>query len=121
LHVVLESRHGQLRSKPRPRDAGKAWRRQVLETFQPQAADRKKSRAVPGITIVACILAPPACTTGILGPRGPIGAAEKSILIDPIAIMLAIVAPTIVAIFGFSWWFRASGTRAHHLPGWTPI
>src|ERR1700733_5534855 len=42
LHVVLESRHGQLRSKPRPRDAGKAWRRQVLETFQPQAADRKK-------------------------------------------------------------------------------
>jgi hypothetical protein len=81
----------------------------------------KKSRAVPGITIVACILALPACTTGILGPRGPIGAAEKSILIDSIAIMLAIVAPTIVAIIGFAWWARAFNTGAHHLPEWTPI
>jgi hypothetical protein len=81
----------------------------------------KKSRAVPGITIVACILALPACTTGILGPRGPIGAAKKSILIDSIAIMLAVVVPIVVAIFGFAWWVRASDTRAHYLPEWTPI
>jgi cytochrome o ubiquinol oxidase subunit 2 len=59
-----------------------------------------------------------ACTIGILGPQGPIGAAEKSILIDSIAIMLAIVVPTIVAIFGFAWWFRASNARALHLPNW---
>ena len=35
----------------------------------------------------------------ILDPQGPIAAADKTILIDSIAIMLAIVVPTIVAIF----------------------
>ena len=69
-------------------------------------------------TIVGCIPLLSACATGILEPQGPIGAAEKSILIDSVAIMLAIVVPTIVAIFGFAWWFRASNARAHHLPDW---
>ncbi len=68
--------------------------------------------------IVVCSLALSAYTTGILGPQGPIGTAEKSILIDSFAIMLAIVAPTIVAIFGFAWWFRASNTKARYLPEW---
>jgi len=54
----------------------------------------------------------------ILDPQGPIGAAEKSILIDSVAIMLAIVIPTIVATFGFAWWFRASNTKAKYLPEW---
>src|SRR3954468_10309235 len=54
----------------------------------------------------------------ILDPQGPIGAAEKSILIDSLAIMLAIVVPTIVAILGFAWWFRASHTKARHRPDW---
>jgi cytochrome o ubiquinol oxidase subunit 2 len=69
-------------------------------------------------TIAVCSLALSACKTGILEPQGPIGAAEKSILIDSIAIMLAIVAPTILAIFAFAWWFRASNTRARYLPEW---
>jgi cytochrome o ubiquinol oxidase subunit II len=63
-------------------------------------------------------LALSACKIGIVAPQGPIGAAEKSILIDSVAIMLAIVAPTILAILGFAWWFRASNTRARHLPEW---
>ena len=54
----------------------------------------------------------------ILDPQGPIGAAEKTILIDSVAIMLAIVLPTILAIFAFAFWFRASNTRARHLPNW---
>src|ERR1700684_1347068 len=54
----------------------------------------------------------------ILDPQGPIGAAEKTILIDSVAIMLAIVLPTILAIFAFAFWFRASHTRARHLPTW---
>jgi cytochrome o ubiquinol oxidase subunit II len=40
------------------------------------------------------------------------------ILIDSLAIMLAIVIPTIAATLAFSWWFRASNTRAAHLPDW---
>jgi cytochrome o ubiquinol oxidase subunit 2 len=52
----------------------------------------------------------------ILDPQGPIAAAEKVILIDSIAIMLAIVVPTIVAIFAFAFYFRASNARATYLP-----
>jgi cytochrome o ubiquinol oxidase subunit 2 len=71
------------------------------------------------IVIAVGSLALSACKTSILAPQGPIGAAEKSILIDSIGIMLAIVAPTILAIFGFAWWFRASNTRARYLPEWS--
>jgi cytochrome o ubiquinol oxidase subunit 2 len=54
----------------------------------------------------------------ILDPQGPIGAAEKTILIDSVAIMLAIVVPTIVAIFACAFWYRASNTRARYRPDW---
>jgi len=54
----------------------------------------------------------------ILDPQGPIGAAEKTILIDSLGIMLAIVLPTIVAIFAFAFWFRASNAKAIHWPNW---
>ena len=52
----------------------------------------------------------------ILAPQGPIAAAEKVILIDSIAIMLAIVVPTIVAIIAFAYYFRESNSRAFYLP-----
>jgi len=54
----------------------------------------------------------------ILDPQGPIGVADKTILIDSLAIMLAIVLPTIVAIFGFAYWFRASNPKAFYWPNW---
>src|ERR1700744_2607310 len=54
----------------------------------------------------------------ILDPQGPMRAAEKAILVDSIAIMMAIVIPTIIAIFAFAWWFRQSNTRATYLPNW---
>jgi len=54
----------------------------------------------------------------LLDPQGPIAAAEKTILIDSIAIMLAIVVPTIIAIFAFAFWFRQSNTKAQYLPEW---
>jgi cytochrome o ubiquinol oxidase subunit II len=54
----------------------------------------------------------------ILDPQGPVGTADKIILIDSVAIMLAIVLPTIVAIFGFAYWFRASNTKAFYWPDW---
>ncbi len=54
----------------------------------------------------------------ILDPQGPIAAADKTILIDSIAIMLAIVLPTIAAIFAFAWYFRQSNTRAFYWPDW---
>jgi cytochrome o ubiquinol oxidase subunit 2 len=54
----------------------------------------------------------------IFDPQGPIGAANKTILIDSVGIMLAIVLPTIAAIFAFAFWFRASNTKAHYWPDW---
>ena len=52
----------------------------------------------------------------ILNPIGPIAAAEKTILIDSVAIMLAIVLPTIAAILAFAYWFRESNDRAQYRP-----
>ena len=54
----------------------------------------------------------------IFDPQGPIAAAEKTILIDSVAIMLAIVVPTIIAIFAFAYWFRQSNPRAVYQPEW---
>jgi cytochrome o ubiquinol oxidase subunit 2 len=55
----------------------------------------------------------------ILDPQGPIAAADKTIVIDSIAIMAAIVLPTIAAIFAFAFWFRQSNPRAHYRPDWS--
>jgi cytochrome o ubiquinol oxidase subunit 2 len=52
----------------------------------------------------------------VLDPQGPIGAAEKLILLNSLGIMLAIVIPTIVATLGVAWWYRASNTRARYRP-----
>jgi len=59
-----------------------------------------------------------ACGPSILDPKGFVGASEKTILIDSLAIMLAIVLPTIAATAAFAWWFRASNTRAVYKPDW---
>ena len=54
----------------------------------------------------------------IFDPQGPIAAADATILIDSVAIMLAIVLPTIVAILAFAFWFRESNSRAVYRPDW---
>jgi cytochrome o ubiquinol oxidase subunit 2 len=58
------------------------------------------------------------CNRGILDPVGPIGAAEKQILINSTAIMLAIIVPTMIATLAFAWWFRRGNTRATYRPDW---
>jgi cytochrome o ubiquinol oxidase subunit 2 len=55
---------------------------------------------------------------GVLDPQGPVGASEKLILINSVAIMLVIVVPALLATTGFAWWFRASNARATYLPNW---
>ena len=39
---------------------------------------------------------------GVLDPQGPVGAAEKLILIDSVTVMLTIVIPVILATIGFA-------------------
>ena len=55
---------------------------------------------------------------GVLDPGGPVGGAERLVLLDSLAVMLVIIVPTIAATFAFAWWFRASNHRARYRPDW---
>jgi cytochrome o ubiquinol oxidase subunit 2 len=68
--------------------------------------------------LAAAALALCGCYPAVLDPQGPVGAGEKLILLDSLAIMLAIVLPVIIATLGFAWWFRASNSKARRLPDW---
>jgi cytochrome o ubiquinol oxidase subunit 2 len=58
------------------------------------------------------------CNRGIMDPVGPVAAAEKTILINSTAIMLAIVIPTMIATIAVAWWFRRGNTKADYRPDW---
>ena len=58
------------------------------------------------------------CERGVLDPVGPVGAAERVVLLDALAIMLAIVVPTILCTLAIAWRYRASNRRAVYAPQW---
>ena len=58
------------------------------------------------------------CSEGPLDPQGPVGKAERLILLDATAIMLAVIVPVIVLILAFAWWFRSGNSRARYRPDW---
>jgi cytochrome o ubiquinol oxidase subunit II len=73
--------------------------------------------------LLACSIASAAllmmsCSEGVLDPRGPVGKAERVILYDATAIMLAVIVPVIVLTLAFAWWFRAKNKGARYLPDW---
>ncbi len=76
---------------------------------------RKWLRAA-GILCGCVILA--SCGKGVMDPRGPVGEAERVILGDATAMMLAVVIPVIILALGFAWWFRAGNRRATYRPEW---
>jgi cytochrome o ubiquinol oxidase subunit 2 len=47
-----------------------------------------------------------------------VASAEKTILINSTAIMLAIIIPTMIATIAFAWWFRRGNTKATYRPDW---
>jgi cytochrome o ubiquinol oxidase subunit II len=70
------------------------------------------------VAVMAALAASGGCSTALLSPAGPVAAAERTILLDSVAIMLVIVVPTIAATMAFAWWFRSGNSRARHLPDW---
>jgi len=62
-------------------------------------------------------LATSGCAPAILDPVGPVGAAEKTILLNSVGVMLCVVVPVIIATAVIGWWFRASNRRATYNPG----
>ena len=80
--------------------------------------NRRGLGAVAAGPVAALLLPLAGCSGGVLDPQGPIGAANATILLNALGIMLAIVVPTIVGALAFAWWFRASNPRARYLPEW---
>ncbi len=75
------------------------------------------ARGLGAIRATAPVVALTGCT-GVLDPAGPVGAAQKLILLNSLGIMLAIIIPVIVATGAFAWWFRAGNKRAVYRPDW---
>src|SRR3982750_3892369 len=70
------------------------------------------------VAAVAAAMSLSGCDFGILDPQGPIGAAEKTILLNALTIMLAIIVPTIAATLWFALWFRSGNAKARYRPQW---
>lgn len=55
----------------------------------------------------------------MLDPQGPVGAGNRTILLNSLVVMLVIVVPTLVALLAFAWIFRATNRRARYDPEFT--
>ena len=77
-----------------------------------------RPRGVLRALAVASLAAIAGCREdSVFTPVGPVGDSERIIILDSVAIMLAIVIPTILATVVVAWWFRASNRRAKRDPG----
>ena len=95
------------------RGVGQHVRRSHRTTGRPEWRGRTGSWPLPALLCLS------ACGNGVLDPKGPVGAAERTILLNSLAIMLAVVIPTVIATLAVAWWFRASNARARYRPDFT--
>ena len=72
----------------------------------------------PVVILAASSLVLAGCSKGVFDAKGPVGIAESKILTNSIAIMLAIIVPTIIGTLAFAWWYRASNPKATYRPDW---
>src|SRR5258706_13960984 len=70
------------------------------------------------ISMTSAAMLMESCQEGVLDPQGPVGKAERVILYDSTAIMLAVIIPVIVLTLVFAWWFRARNKRASYRRDW---
>ena len=87
-----------------------------LECYCDERRLRRRTLQVGAVSGAA--LASAGCTRGVVDPVGPVAAAEKLILVNSTAIMLAIIIPTILATIAFAWWFRRGNRKATYRPDW---
>jgi heme/copper-type cytochrome/quinol oxidase subunit 2 len=64
------------------------------------------------VVLLAATVLLSSCRKGVLDPHGPVGTAERLMLYDATAIMLAVVVPVILVTLAFAWWFRAGNPYA---------
>ena len=77
------------------------------------------ARIAGGLGALAVLMCLGACHSEVLDPAGPVSAAERTILFDSLAIMLAVVIPVIIATLYIAYRFRASNTAAPYWPTFT--
>jgi cytochrome o ubiquinol oxidase subunit II len=82
------------------------------------SAKRELARWLRRIFIAGAAMLIASCEGGVLDPQGPVGKAERVILYNATAIMLAVIIPVIVLTLVFAWWFRATNSRANYRPDW---
>ncbi|WP_308516165.1 ubiquinol oxidase subunit II [Sphingomonas flavescens] len=70
------------------------------------------------LSVAGILVGTSGCNRGILDPVGPVAAAEKQILINSTAIMLAIIIPTMIATVAVAFWFRRGNKKAVYRPDW---
>ena len=58
------------------------------------------------------------CQGGVLDPKGPVAADEKSLIIMATLLMLLVVVPVIVLTLVFAWRYRAGNEKATYAPKW---
>jgi cytochrome o ubiquinol oxidase subunit II len=80
---------------------------------------RAVARGASWLGVLAALICLSACGRAELEPAGPVSAAERKVLFDSLAIMLAIVIPVIVATLLIAFRFRASNTAAPYRPTFT--
>jgi cytochrome o ubiquinol oxidase subunit 2 len=54
----------------------------------------------------------------VLGPKGPIGEAERIVILQSIGLMLIVVVPVIALSIAIPWRYRATNTKATYAPDW---
>jgi cytochrome o ubiquinol oxidase subunit 2 len=81
-------------------------------------APGKLAACLRAISLMGAAMLMASCHEGVLDPHGPVGKAERVILYDATAIMLAVVIPVIILTLVFAWWFRARNSHARYRPDW---
>jgi cytochrome o ubiquinol oxidase subunit II len=82
------------------------------------AYPRRRNFPVPAVFLACACTFLASCGDGVLDPHGPVGHAERIILLDATVIMLAVGIPVMVLALVFAWWFRASNRHAQYRPDW---
>jgi heme/copper-type cytochrome/quinol oxidase subunit 2 len=77
---------------------------------EPRVAAAKKQLL---IGLAARWLAASSRAARVLDPQGPVGSAERLILLNATGIMLVVVVPVIVLTLGFAWWVPNLERRFH--------
>jgi cytochrome o ubiquinol oxidase subunit II len=82
--------------------------------------NRKKYMVIIGLLSLCGMMFLGGCSDMVLFfPKGPIGDAERFVIIVAIALMLIVVIPVAIMVFWFPRKYRASNTKATYMPKWS--